>query len=215
MEKNIKDGTGIPKYQQIAVDIAYKIMEGTYNEGNKIYARSAIGSRYGVSSETARRAMCVLADWDVVEIEKNSGVVIKSEDNARNFLEQHRQVESIQGLKRTILENVERQQRDTKELYEHLNEVIKLIDNYRSINPFIPYELVITEKTPYLNQSVGSINFWQETFATVIAIKRNGTLMMSPGPKAVFRLNDIVYYTGDDECPNRVKKFMYPKLEKI
>ena len=109
-----------------------------------------------------------------------------------------------------ILENVEKQQKATKELYGYLDEVIKKIDNYRSINPFIPYELVITDKTPYLNKTVGSINFWQETFATVIAIRRNGTLIMSPGPEAVFRLNDIVYYTGDEDCPDRVRGFMYP-----
>lgn len=210
MEKEEKIDAGIPKYQQIAADIAYKIVEGTYNEGMKVYARSSIGSRYGVSSETARRAMCVLADWDIVDVEKNSGVVIKSKDNAKNFLHQQQHMQSIQGLKRKILENVEKQQRDAKELYGNLNEVIKRIDNYRSINPFIPYELVITEKTPYLDKTVGSVYFWQETFATVIAIKRNGVLMMSPGPKAVFKLNDIIYYTGDDDCPDRVRKFMYP-----
>ncbi|EGG79716.1 hypothetical protein HMPREF9477_00143 [Lachnospiraceae bacterium 2_1_46FAA] len=210
MKKELKNEVGIPKYQQIAADIAYKIVDGTYTEGMKVYARSSIGSRYGVSSETARRAMCVLSDWDVVEVAKNSGVVIKSEDNAKNFLQQHTHMQSIQGLKRNILENVEKQQKATKELYGYLDEVIKKIDNYRSINPFIPYELVITDKTPYLNKTVGSINFWQETFATVIAIRRNGTLIMSPGPEAVFRLNDIVYYTGDEDCPDRVRGFMYP-----
>jgi transcriptional regulator, GntR family len=62
----------IPKYEQIATDIAYQIVEGTYKEGEKIYARSSIGSRYNVSSETARRAVCVLADWDIVEVEKTA-----------------------------------------------------------------------------------------------------------------------------------------------
>lgn len=210
MGKEWKEETGVPKYQQIAADIAYKIVEGTYREGMKIYARSSIGSQYGVSSETARRAICVLADWDIVVVEKNSGVIIKSTDNAKNFLQQQKRTQSIQSLKRNILENVERQQQETKELYGYLNEVIDKIDNYRSINPFIPYELVITEKTPYLDKTVGSINFWQETFATVIAIRRNGVLMMSPGPKAVFKLKDIIYYTGDEDCPQRVEKFMYP-----
>lgn len=206
-----KTESGIPKYQQIAADIAYKIVDGTYQEGRKIYARSSIGSQYSVSSETARRAMCILADWDVVEVEKNSGVVIKSLDNARNFLQQQEQTKSIQNLKRNILDNVERQQQETKELYGYLTELIKQIECYRATNPFIPYELVIKEDTPYLDRTVGEVNLWQETFATVIAIRRNGTLMMSPGPKAVFRLNDIFYYTGDDECPERVRKFMYPK----
>ena len=40
-----KTESGIPKYQQIAADIAYKIVDGTYQEGRKIYARSSIGSQ--------------------------------------------------------------------------------------------------------------------------------------------------------------------------
>lgn len=214
MGKKLGKEIGIPKYQQIAADIAYKIVDGTYEEGEKVYARSSIGSRYSVSAETARRAVCVLADWDIVEVEKNSGVIILSKDNARNFLNQQSHMQSIQGLKRKILENVERQQQETKELYAYLSEVIKRIDNYRSINPFIPYEIVISEETPYLGKTVGEINFWQKTSATIIAIKRNGVLMMSPGPKAVFRQNDIVYYTGDDECPDRVRELMYPNKKK-
>lgn len=206
-----KAENGIPKYQQIATDIAYKIVEGIYQEDQKIYVRSSIGSQYSVSSETARRAMCILADWDVVNIEKNSGVLIKSVDNARNFLHQQEQTRSIQNLKRNILDNVERQQKEIEELYDYLSEMIDQIERYRSTNPFIPYEIVITEETPYLDRTVGEVDFWQETFATVIAIRRNDVLMMSPGPKAVFRKNDIFYYTGDKDCPDRVEKFMYPE----
>ena len=201
---------GIPKYQQIATDIAYKIVNGIYQEGQKIYARSAIGSQYSVSSETARRAMCILADWDVVTIEKNSGVLIKSMDNAKNFLQQQEKTRSIHNLKRNILDSVKRQQQEIEVLYDYLTEMIDQIERYRSTNPFIPYEMVVTEETPYLDLTVGEVDFWQETFATVIAIRRNGVLMMSPGPKAVFRKNDIIYYTGDEDCPDRVRKFMYP-----
>lgn len=202
---------GIPKYQQIAADLAYKIVEGIYQEGQKIYVRSSIGSQYSVSPETARRAMCILADWDVVNIEKNSGVLIQSIDNARNFLNHQEQTRSIQNLKRNILDNVERQQREIGELYDYLTEMIDQIERYRSTNPFIPYEIVITGETPHLDRTVGEVDFWQETFATVIAIRRNDVLIMSPGPKAVFKKNDIFYYTGDEECPDRVRKFMYPE----
>lgn len=206
-----KEQKNSPKYEQIAADIAYKIVEKTYKEGDKIYARSSIGSRYNVSSETARRAVCVLADWDIVEVEKNSGVIIKSAVNARNFLSQHQQTQSIYALKKKIMDNVERQKRETKELQEHLSELIEQIECYRATNPFIPHELVVTEETPYLDRSIAEVNFWQETFATVIAIRRNGNLIMSPGPKAVFRLNDIFYYTGNEDCYRRVQEFMYPE----
>ena len=88
--------------------------------------------------------------------------------------------------------------------------MIEKIECFRSTNPFIPYEILITSQTPLLGKSVAEMNFWQETFATVIAIRRNENLIVSPGPGAVFRLGDLVYFTGDGACPERVKKFIYP-----
>lgn len=202
---------GIPKYLQIATDIAYKIIDRTYREGDKIYARSSIGSQYGVSSETARRAVCVLADWDIVDVEKNSGVVIKSTENALHFLEQQQKSQSISDIKRNILDCVERQQQESKKLYSYLTELIEKIDLYRSTNPFVPFEVPITEESPFLNKSVAEVNFWQATFATVIAIRRNDSLIMSPGPSAEFRLGDTFFFTGDDTCRDRVEKFLYPE----
>ena len=200
----------LSKYMQIATDLAYKIIDKTYREGEKIYARSSIGSQYNVSPETARRAICVLADWDIVEVEKNSGVVIKSADNARHFLQQLNKGKSIHDIKRHILDCVERQHQESKLLYSYLDELIEKIECFRSTNPFIPYEILITSQTPLLGKSVAEMNFWQETFATVIAIRRNENLIVSPGPGAVFRLGDLVYFTGDGACPERVKKFIYP-----
>lgn len=202
--------TNVPKYLQIATDLAYKIIDKTYHEGEKIYARSNIGSQYNVSSETARRAVCVLADWDIVEVERNSGVIIKSVDNARNFLQQHQKSQSIQDIKRNILDCVERQQQESKQLYTYLSELIEKIENFRSTNPFVPFELSISGDSPFINKTVAEINFWQATFATVIAIRRNGSLIMSPGPSATFRNDDIFYFTGDDNCQDRVQQFMYP-----
>ncbi|RKJ34567.1 GntR family transcriptional regulator, partial [Butyricicoccus sp. 1XD8-22] len=46
-----------PKYMKIAADIASKIVDKKYVIGEKIYARSSLASQYGVSSETARRAI--------------------------------------------------------------------------------------------------------------------------------------------------------------
>jgi DNA-binding GntR family transcriptional regulator len=66
------------RYQEVAQDFAAKIAAGDYKQGDKIYARSALASQYGVSSETARRAICVLSDIGVVEAVKGSGVVILS-----------------------------------------------------------------------------------------------------------------------------------------
>ncbi len=62
----------MPRYQQIAVEIATRIANEEYKVGDKIYTRSYIAGHYGVSPETARRAICVLSDLDIVVSEKEA-----------------------------------------------------------------------------------------------------------------------------------------------
>ena len=107
MEKKLKIVT--PVYQQIAADIASKIVSGHYRPNEKIYARSSLASQYGVSAETARRAICVLSDMDIVDTAKGSGVVIKSKENALRFVKQFENVQTVNDLKKEILESISRQ----------------------------------------------------------------------------------------------------------
>ena len=93
MEKDVKVTS--PRYQQIAADIAAKIASGHYKQGEKIYARSSLASQYGVSAETARRAVCVLSDMRIVDSTKGSGVVISSVENARRFIRQYQDTGTV------------------------------------------------------------------------------------------------------------------------
>ena len=51
-----------PRYQQIAVDLAERIVENRYKVGEKIHARSTLASTYNASPETTRKAINVLVD---------------------------------------------------------------------------------------------------------------------------------------------------------
>ena len=62
MEYQIKNKISMPRYQQIAVEIATRIANEEYKVGDKIYTRSYIAGHYGVSPETARRAICVRSE---------------------------------------------------------------------------------------------------------------------------------------------------------
>jgi K+/H+ antiporter YhaU regulatory subunit KhtT len=199
----------IPRYQQIATDIASKIVEGHYKVGEKIYARSSLASQYGVSSETARRAICVLDDLDIVDTTKGSGVTIKSYENAIKFIKQYDNLQTIDSLRKNIMESVNRQKKELDFFSGMLTELVDKTDRFRSTNPFVPFQIEITAKTPYLNKSASDINFWHNTAATIIAIKRNDDLLMSPGPYASFYENDIFYFIGDKDCIDRVKNFLY------
>lgn len=208
MEKKFK--IVAPVYQQIAVDIASKIVSGHYRQNEKIYARSSLASQYGVSAETARRAICVLSDMDIVDSAKGSGVFIKSRENAARYVKQCKNFQTVNDLKKQILESIARQKEENTYLEDLIASLIKRTDRFHSTNPFVPFEISVTNLTPYLNRTISDINFWHNTSATIIAIRRGEDLMMSPGPYASFQNGDIVYFIGDEDCAERVRVFLYP-----
>lgn len=200
-----------PRYQQIAVDIAGKIVDKHYEIGGKVYARSALASQYAVSPETARRAINVLSDMNIVEVTKGSGVVIKSYENAVKFIQQYKNIQTLHDLKNDILRKVDQHIDDTFLIKDQVTKLVERIDRFKSSNPFVPFEIEITSDTQYLGRTSSDVNFWHNTSATIIAIKRGHELMMSPGPYAMFCENDVVYFIGDESAYERVLHFFYPE----
>ena len=200
-----------PKYQKIAADIASRIVEKKYLVGEKIYARSSLASQYNVSSETARRAIAVLQDLEIVEATKGSGVMIKSYEKAAQFVHQFLEVQSVYQVQLEMLESIKRQKSELEVLQETTERLVSRTERFKSVNPFVPFQVEIGEETPYITQTIGSINFWQNTMATIVGIRRGVELIISPGPYATLEQNDVIYFIGNDECIERVQKFLYPK----
>ncbi len=202
----------IPRYQQIAADIAVKIACGEYPENEKIYVRSALASQYGVSFETARRAVSVLADMKIVEIIKGSGVLIKSKKRAEDFINKFDSVSQMSDLKKGILDRVNQQIHQSEELKSMVCDLIYKTERFRVVNPFSPFETEITKQASSLGQNLSESQFWHNTSATIIAIRRGEEIIISPGPYAVITEGDILYYVGDENCHERVKNFLYPNI---
>lgn len=206
MEKKIEIKR--PKYQVIADDIAAKIVEKKYIVGEKIYARSLLASQYNVSSETARRAIAVLQDLNIVEATKGSGVVIVSYENAASYIQRMQGVKSIHDLQRQLTNSIDKQIGELKLFQDTLDEMVNRTSRFQSINPFIPFQVDITDQCPYLSKNVGEINFWQQTGATIIGIKKDHELIVSPGPYATLSAGDTLFFIGKDECYSNVKQFL-------
>ena len=213
MEEQIKNKITIPRYQQIAVEIASRIASGEYYVGEKIYARSSIASQYGVSSETARRAICVLSDLGIVSSEKGSGVIIKSQQDASAFIKQHSKRQTIETIRENLHQSITRQKKEMELLDSCLSDLITASEHFRSMNPFMPFEVRITNKCAYLNKTVSEIQFWQHTGATVIAVRREDEVLKSPGPYVSLVENDILYFLPQDDTSQRVNDFLYPANE--
>jgi len=201
----------IPKYQQIAADLASKIADKHYKVGDKIYARSSLATLYGVSAETARRAICILTDMKIVETTKGSGVEIISYENAVKFVKQHRDIKTINNLKSEILSILQKQEKESQILSKLVQEMMEQTERYKFINPFIPFVLTLEDEFLYPDKTISEINFWHNTSATIVAIKKAEKLLLSPGPYIVLNIGDILYFVGDEDCYVKVKKFLYKK----
>lgn len=199
----------IPKYQQIAADIAARIAFGELAEGERIYVRSALASQYGVSFETARRAISLLSDIKIVETTKGSGVLIKSRKKAIEFVNRFDSTTQMNDLKRNILQNVEQQIAKSMDLKEMVTDLMYKTERFHAVNPFTPFEIEITEHASCLGLNLSESNFWHNTSATVIAIRRGDKIIISPGPYAVIEQGDLIYYVGDENSHDRVKNFIY------
>jgi len=198
-----------PIYQKIAFDIASKIVEGVYQNGDKLYARSSLAGSYGVSPETARRAIVVLNDLGIVASKKGAGVIVLSSTKAENFVNQMNEITSIGELEDNMINCMARQQSDMLEFRTQLDELMSRIEHYRYINPFSPYKLEITKQCPYIGKTISDLAFWQNTSATIVAIKRDSQTIVSPGPYAVLQENDLIYFVGVPGTLDRVRNFIY------
>lgn len=196
------------RYQQLASDIASRIAEGSYQEGDKIFARSSLASQYQVSSETARKAICVLAELGIVEAVKGSGVTVKSRENALLFISRRRDAKTLSHLKNSILEKVDKQLLEISELKKQVELLVDLTGRFRATNPFIPFEITLEKGLPSLGKKISKLSFWQATSATVVAIKKDNSLILSPGGETVLAEGDVLYFVGDESTNSRVKDFL-------
>jgi len=208
-----KSFDNMPRYQQIAIEIASRIVEGDLSEGDKLHGRSAIAGSFSVSPETARRAFCLLADMYIVTAEQGSGMRIKSRENAKSFIQQFSNQKDIESIKSSVMESIERQKAEMEQLNASLSDLIMATEHYRSMNPPSPYTIHITSECRFLEKSVRDVQLWQHTGATLVAIKRDGKLILSPGPYAAFFENDIIFLVSQALSDQKVRDYLFGKKQ--
>lgn len=199
-----------PKYIKIALDIAYRIYNDDLKVGSKVRGRSTLASKYNVSPETIRRSMALLKDANVVEVTEKSGISIISREHAFRFIENFNTKDNISRLKDETNKLIQQK----NEIEEHIEENIKSIIEYstqlRNIGLIYPFELELPKNSPIIGKTIASTSFWQNTKATILGVKRDDQLIISPGPHLAFRENDILLFVGADGILQNVEIFINP-----
>ena len=201
-----------PQYIRIAYFFASRIAEGDFPIGKRLSGRSKLSSEYQVSPETMRRALQILADMKVVEVKGQSGVYVLSTDNARrcaeNLEEQLDRREKAAKLRHLLEEHDETGRRILEVCTEVLeSETFSTVAEQRLPN----YQVRISEDSDKIGRSLASLQFWQATGATIVAIRRGYNTMISPGPHAELYGGDYVIFVGAPDVVDKVKAFLNPE----
>lgn len=199
----------LPQYMRIAVDIASRIADGELEEGQRISGRSLLSSEYSVSPETVRKAVRLLADMKVVEVQEKRGIFILSADSARRYVQSVTDRREQQCLREELRELLEQYAGLGKRMFAVAEQLAEARATPLPPDKCLPnYEVRLSPDSDKIGRSLGSLRFWQSTGATVVAIRRGKNTILSPGPYAELFGGDDIVFVGAPDSVEAVRRFL-------
>lgn len=174
------ENESLTHYMRVAVSLAERIAAGELREGEKLSGRSKLSPEYNVSPETVRRALRLLADMKVVEVKEQSGVYILSADNARRYLHLCAGRNDLQEKQRRLRRLLAQQEQLHRQVTELCTAILD--ETGRTPESLPNYSCRIPETWAGSGKTVGELQFWQQTGATIVAIHRNLDCIVPPAP---------------------------------
>lgn len=203
------ESESLPHYTRIALDIASRIAAGEIEEHQKISGRSMLSSEYNASSETIRKAIKLLSDMKVVDVQEKKGVLILSADNARRYVQSFASRQEQLDLCAQLRELLEQQAALSKRVSSVAEQLVNAQAHPLPAEKRLPnYEVKVDSTSDKIGRDLASLKFWQATGATIIAIRRSIHTILSPGPFAQLYDGDIVVFVGAPESVFAVQRFL-------
>ncbi|MCG0276368.1 MAG: GntR family transcriptional regulator [Thermosediminibacteraceae bacterium] len=197
-----------PKYEYIALDIARRIVQGEFQEGEKLYGRSNLASLYNVSPETIRRAVSLLEDMGVVQAEQGRGIIVKSRQAAYRYVARFNEKHTLESLRNELAELLKARRMLDERLESILLKIIEYANRLRNINAFNPAEIRVNEDSIAVGKTISELKFWENTGATIIAVRRGEELFLSPGPHFKIAGGDFLVLVGKEDILAKVDAFL-------
>ena len=198
----------LPQYMRIAVSVAGRIADGQLAEGEKLSGRSKLSSEYHVSPETIRKSVQLLRDMQVVTVKEQSGVYVRSAENAKRYLQMVGEKNELRQKKQRLRALLAQQEAVARQVSELCGSILDdSVQPEQAAEQLKTFSCRVPQDWPDAGKTLGSLHFWQATGATVVAIARADTLTVSPGPYAELRSEDRILFVGDQEAREDVARF--------
>lgn len=199
--------TTVPRYLKIAMDLAARIVSGNLREGEKLKGRSVLSTEYNVSPETIRRAMSLLSDKNVVRINAGSGIVVLSRDRAIDFVNHFKSDEVLSQTRNQLTQLLKKRTALDEEISKATKQIVDLYQ-YKRSHLIDPVEIVLPPDSHVIQKSIGGLQIWHNTGATIIGIVRSNQIIISPGPYFEFEADDRVLIVGDEHVIERFNAYI-------
>ena len=203
-----------PNYIKIAVDIASRIVSNEFLEGTKITGRTTLVSIYKVSPETIRRSIALLKDMDVVNVNDKSGIIINSRKNAKTFIDKFKTQSDFSSINNETYELLKQKKLIDEKIEHNIKSIVEFATQLKNVENIIHFESTVEEGSIAVGKSIGELNFWHNTKATIIGIKRDNEIFVSPGPYFTIQVNDILVYVGQDEVLDNINNYIKKPCKK-
>lgn len=195
-------------YKSIALDIAQRIVSGELPVNSRISGRTLLASQYHVSPETIRKAMGLLKDENIVSVSQGKEIIIISDQNAFDYVTKSNYLKSVYSLKQDLqMLLIEKKEIDQK--FERLlTGIINASDRLQNLKPYHPVEITVHDYSHAVGKTIANLQFWQNTGATIVALRRGTQVSISPGPHVILRENDVIVVVGDGQVQDRTEQFI-------
>ncbi len=200
-----------PRYEQIATDIAQKIVRAEYHIGQKLSGRSLLAGTYNVSPETIRRSIALLQNIGVVEAITGSGIIIKSSLLAKEYLTEYNERQEIINLRNRINDLLSQRRELDEKLETALAKLLEFSFHKSSILPQIE-EVPVPPTSWIIGKTIAATNIRGLTGATIMAVKRQGQEIFSPGADFVFDCDDVMVIVGTVGAKKRAREAIMETL---
>lgn len=197
-----------PRYIKIAVDIAKRINNGEFKEGDKLRGRSTLASEYSVSPETIRRSASLLQDMGIVKVDPKSGIFILSSGKTKDFIDKFSDKTNINKLKIEIKKLRQERFDIDKTINQKIEDLIEYASQLNRVELGFNYEIEVLKESSLVGKTIAELQFWHHTGATITAVKRDEQVFISPGPHFAFLEKDIIYFVSSVENLSKIKKFV-------
>jgi len=183
----------LARYVTIAADIADRIVRGEYREGQKIFGRSTLAGKYNVSPETIRRALTLLQEVGIVQVEPGVGVVVQSMEAAQKYMTDFDQRRLLHDIHEKLFSLTKERDRLNDEIAKLMQELLEHTLQLET-RLYKIEQWKVSDDSPLIGQSLVE-SIFNENRVLAIQRKDQGEIT-DPSPDSIIKSGDIIIYYG-------------------